>query len=384
MLQTRNYNPTSLRREAWLEINLTSLEHNIMKIKSWLDPRKTKIMAVLKADAYGHGALPIAELLIAHGINWLAVASIDEALSLRKLNKKVSILCLSPIPNWAIKTASDNDIDVSITSLEQLEKILNLSNVKNLRIHLKLDTGMHRLGIDSEEIPKAFNLLSKASNIKLISLFSHFAKAYDENSNLEQFNTFNQFLDQLDLTPKPLLHIASSQAIPISKYAHLDIVRPGLYLYGLEPNSYTQDLKPVLSLKARINQLKNIPENTKVGYDYTFTSSRPTTLAVVPIGYADGIDRGLSNLLLGSIDGKLIKQVGLISMDQMIFDITDIKGVNVGDVIELIDNKPYPHFKTDNNHVLSLSSWAKTLNTSTYELACKLKGRLPKLYIRED
>ncbi len=383
MLQTRNLIKSSLRREAWLEINLTSLEYNLDQIKSWINLNKTQIMAVLKSDAYGNGAIPVAEVLIAKGIKWFAVASIDEAIALRNLNNEISILILGPIPNWSIITAAEHNIDLTLTSYAQIKSMLNYINNKkiSLNIHLKIDSGMHRLGINPQEITTIVNLITANPYLKLVSIFSHLALAHDYKKCHKQFQTFTNCLKIYPCTALPITHLASSQAIRLFKFTHLDMVRSGLYLYGLEPCNYSTDLKPILSLKARINQIMTVSKDEGVGYDFTYILKRDSLLAVIPIGYADGIDRGLSNKLQGLINGKIIQQIGLISMDQMIFDITNTNDVSLGDVIELItDVHPNPINSTINP--FSLAHWANLLNTSTYELSTRLNGRLPKMYIR--
>ncbi len=383
MLPTRQANLTSLRRDAWVEVDLNAIEENLKLVRSWLLPdirgRCPQLMAVVKSDAYGHGAANVAELLAASGggVDWLGVASIDEGTQLRTAGIKLPILILSPTPSWAISTALENNLDITLTTEKQIRDVAACGKA---RVHLKIDTGMHRLGIPVDRVDAVLQLIKSFENLELVSAFSHLAKAGVEESVNEQNLLFAQSAKLVKkYFPQAFLHLASSEATGFPA-SHYDLVRVGLYLYGLEPNTVSLNLRPALSVRARINHITTIDAGQSVGYGLTWTAKQTSRLASIPIGYADGVDRGLSNQLPALIMGKKINQVGRISMDQMIFDITDVPEAQEGDVITLIGSDY--HGDNDSSQPLTLSHWAKTLDTITYELACRLRTRLPRVYTR--
>lgn len=368
-----------MQRDAWAQVNLNAVEYNLRLIKSWLNP-KTKLMTVVKSDAYGHGASGLSQVLAESGADYFGVASVDEGCQLRQTGIKKPILILSPCPGWALKTAIENNLELTITSALQLDELKEyLTRFKQTAtIHIKVDTGMHRLGIQPN---KCLDLILKAAEHKQIrvqGLFSHLAMADDQETSFAQNKIFTEVINQVKkakLAP-PLLHLASGEAARRFPELHYDMVRIGLYIYGLEPRTKSADLKPAMSVRARINQIQTLPANEGVGYGHTWESPMESRLASIPIGYADGIDRRLSNNMIGLLHGKPINQVGRISMDQMLFDISKVSQAQEGDVITLIGN--------DENKRLDLSAWAQELDTITYELACRLRARLPRIYTREN
>ncbi len=384
MLPNRQANLSSLRRDAWVEIDLNAIEENLKLVRSWLQPNIRgicpQLMAVVKSDAYGHGAANVAELLAASGggVDWLGVASIDEGTQLRAAGIKLPILILSPTPSWAISTALDNDLDITLTTEKQIRDVAACGKA---RVHLEIDTGMHRLGIPVESVEEVLQLIKSLENLELVSVFSHLAKASCAESVDKQNLLFGQAaqLAKKDF-PNIFLHLASSEATGAFPQSHYDLVRVGLYLYGLEPNTVSLNLRPALSVRARINHISTIEAGQSVGYGLTWTAKQTTRLASIPIGYADGVDRGLSNQLPALIMGKKVNQVGRISMDQMIFDITAVPEAQEGDVITLIGTDD--HGENNSAEGLTLGNWAKSLDTITYELACRLRARLPRVYTR--
>jgi alanine racemase len=381
MLPTPRHNtrlsPASILRDAWLEVSLSNLEHNIRTVRSWLKPSACRFMAVVKSDAYGHGAASTAELFQAAGADYLGVASIDEGTQLRAAGNKLPILILSPTPAWAIDSALDNDLDITITTPKQLEDVVQVAKRLNraARIHLKVDTGMHRLGIAPERTASVLDEIVLEPALKLVSIYSHLAKAGDQEAVHYQRKVFEEVRLTASKMKGIFYHLASSEATRLFADTHYDMVRVGLYLYGLEPNAVSTDLKPALSVRARINHIGEIEQGQSVGYSWTWTAPRPTRLASIPIGYGDGVDRGLSNNLIAHTSGKTIKQVGRISMDQMLFDITDVPEAQEGDVVTLIgEDEGHPS--------INLSQWANSLDTITYELACRMRARLPRVYTR--
>lgn len=349
-------------------------------------------MGAVKSDAYGHGALVCAEVLAACGASWLAVASADEGCQLRANGIKLPILVLSPTPTWAVSTALDHDLDLSVTSLGQLNDLIaqTANQARSAGVHIKIDTGMHRLGFSQESIIEVVNRLKSNPQLRLVSVFSHLAKSDDRSCvtlQNEKFKGSLALFEQAGLRPQ-FVHLASSEATRRFPFTHYNMVRVGINLFGLEPREVAADLMPVLSLRGRINQIISIEPGESVGYGWTWTAERRTRLAVIPVGYGDGVDRRLSNRIRGLLSGQAMRQVGTISMDQMCFDITDIDSAQEGDVITLIGTElGSEHIKQGldlDSSCLSLSEWAKILGTITYELACRLRVRLPRIYTRSN
>lgn len=360
-----------LRRDAWLEINLDHLRHNLNLVKTWT---KSPILGVVKGDAYGHGANEVTKLLLSQDINWLGVASAAEALDLRQNFLKPQILILSPAPETSIAKLIEQKIDLTVTSFEQIELIDSIAKglSTRARVHLKMDSGMHRLGGRLADLTKLLDSIN-SKNLELISIFSHLAKSGDHAATQFQYENFVSALNYAKdkINPDVFVHLANSEATRKFSFAHMDMVRIGLYLYGLEPRALSTDLKPALALKARITHLTPIKAMEGAGYDWTYVADKDGLLASIPVGYADGVPRRLSNQMVAMLDGKLIKQAGRISMDQMLFDVTDIPNIKTGDIITLLDA---------NTKELTLSHWAELDDTITYELACALAMRLPRIY----
>lgn len=417
MVSTRQVTISSFHRDAWVEIDLAAVEHNIAVTLSWLTAssqlsltsgfpesklnqfrsnsksQTTQLMAVVKSDAYGHGAPSLADVLTAGGATWLGVASVDEGCQLRNEGIKTPVLILSPSPSWAIENALAADLDITIASASQIKDIDAASRrqEKVANVHLKVDTGMHRLGVAPEACSDVLNQISSCPNLKLASVFSHLASAADEEPTRFQSDRLAIALGALPKKQRSLLkHFASSEATKLFPTTHLDMVRVGLYLYGLEPTTVSNELRPAMSVRGRINHIGTIESGEQVGYGWTWQAQRPTRLASIPIGYADGVSRDLSNRIEGLLLGHVVPQVGRISMDQMLFDITDVPDAQDGDVITLIGSEQKrPGVPSKNSSesgkvgkTLYLATWAQMLNTITYELACRLRARLPRIYTR--
>lgn len=387
MLASRQPIVASVRRDAWVEVDLGAIEYNVGVVRSWLSPG-TRMMAVVKGDGYGHGAVGMAELLAASGTDWFGVASVDEGCQLRAAGISSPILVLSPVPAWALPAALENDLQLTVTALTQIEDIVAAATKlqRIAKVHVKIDSGMHRLGVLPERTIGVLEELSKHAAVKVKGLFSHLAKADDEECTRWQKAQFDKVLADLDaagLRPD-IVHFASSDATRLFPWTHYDMVRPGLVLYGLESRVVSQVVKPALSVRGRIVHTNEIAAGESVGYSLTWTASRPTRVASIPIGYADGIDRGLSNRLEGTLLGKRIPQIGLISMDQMLFDITDVPHAQEGDVITLIgcESEHASAGPGEHQHTLYMATWANALETITYELACRLRARMPRIYTR--
>ncbi len=392
MVRERQQTLSSVRRDAWVEVDLSAIEKNLATVSRFLPggksakTRKTKLMAVVKGDAYGHGSVPVAEVLVAIGADWLGVASVDEACQLRSADIKAPILILGPAPNWAVKTAIESDLDMTVTALSELKDVNQTAQrIKRVaRVNIKVDTGMHRLGVLPENFEPMLEFVRQSPSLNLVSVFSHLAMAGDQEVTEKQNVVFKQCIDTArSLIKTPFLaHLASSEAVRYFPETHYDMVRVGIYLYGLEAKKDSAILIPSMSVRARINHTQEIEEGESAGYNFTWTAKRKSRLASLPVGYADGVNRALSNRMSCLLNGKLVKQVGIISMDQMLVDITDVPEAQEGDVITLIGQEHSAGEDSHTNQTLTLAQWATMLDTITYELACNLRVRLPRIYTR--
>lgn len=383
MLASRQLTVSSICRDAWVEIDLNNIEFNVKTIRSWLNESQTGLMAVVKSDGYGHGAGEVALASVRAGATWLAVATLDEGTELREFDRVTPILLLGPIPTRSIQTAVENRLDLTITSQSDLQAAQTVANQINriVRVHLKIDTGMHRLGASPDDVESLVRQIESQPNLELISVFSHLAKADQIEFTKKQDDCFSAVLQNLSANfpqllrrdgGKVLAHIASGDAARHNPFTQHDMVRAGLNLYGLEARTVSDIVKPALSIRGRINSLREIEPGEAVGYNLTWQAKEKARIASIPIGYADGIDRGLSNRIDGLLHGKKVKQVGVISMDQMLFDVTSVPECALGDTLTLIGR--------DGDHAIQLAAWANMLDTITYELACRMRVRLPRIY----
>ncbi len=378
-----NDNLTSFCHEAWAEINLAALKHNVKVIQSWLKP-PSQLMAVVKTDAYGHGISGVASVLAAAKVNWFGMITVDEGCQLRQLGIKKPALVLSPAPACTIIPALESQLHLTVTSSSQIQDIARAASQINqvAYVHVKVDTGTHRLGVSINKLPEVLDALKNSSWVKLVGLFSHLAKAREEEFTCYQNKIFKKAIqDTINAGCKPqVFHLACGEAARHFPDTHYDLARVGLYLYGLEPTCVSDVVSPVLSLRAKITNCKDIDAGEAVGYNLTWKAERPSRLASISIGYADGVDRRLSNCISAILKDKLIKQVGLIGMNQMLFDITDVPAAREGDIITLIGGQEVPSQSGFKPHCLHLATWATLLDTITYDVACRLRVRLPRVY----
>ncbi|MBQ8886372.1 MAG: alanine racemase [Candidatus Gastranaerophilales bacterium] len=363
------------KRDAWVEINLDAIEKNILSLKTFVK-EGTKILAVVKADAYGHGSSMIAPTLLASGVDYLGVASIDEGIELRNNKFKSPILVLGAAPIWAFDYAAQNNISLSMFLDNHIEaaKLTYRKTGLKTKAHIKLDTGMNRIGVEKDYAVEFIKKVQSLECVELQGIFTHFANAENEEKTLEQLKIWDNILSQVD-TKGLILHCFNTAAT-ISKYQekNYNMVRLGLALYGLVPDlpsfaNEVPNLIPAMSLKGRIINIHTAKSGTGVSYCHTFVAKKDTKIATIPIGYADGVDRRLSNKIYGILNGQKVPQVGNITMDQMMFDISGIDA-NEGDIITLIGDD------------ISINDWAEKLGTINYELTCRLKARLSRVYTR--
>jgi len=366
----RTHSTTSTQRDAWIEINLSALERNYKKLK---DLVKTEIMAVVKADAYGHGATILAPILQTLKVNSFGVATVDEGIELRKCGIKTPIIILGATPLWAYENCYKNKLTITIYSNEQITQLEDCFRdapterlYSKIPVQLKIDTGMNRLGINYIEAPETIKKILKSNYLDLQGIFSHLSDAKDYDFSKIQKERFDHVIETC-YGMSLQRHIANSYAAINYPDFRYDLTRIGIAIYGQEFNF----LEPLISLKGRITAIHQIFKGEFVSYDRKWQAKEDSLIATVPIGYADGVDRRLSNKIYALYKGQKIKQVGNITMDQMMFDITEIKNPLVNDVIILIGDG------------ISISSWAEKLDTITYELLCRFKIRLPRVYTRD-
>ena len=364
----------NIHKDAWVEVNLEHLAHNIQEIRKII-PKNKKFLGIVKADAYGHGAQMIAKTMLASGVDWFGVSSIDEGLDLREIKIKAPILVVGAVPVWAVETAAQNDISISIFNdehLEACEDVYKRTGIKP-KVHVKIDTGMNRIGVRSEYAVEYIKKVQCADYLRFEGIFTHLAAAEEKEPTDEQIKRWNEVISSVN-TDGLLLHIQNTAAT-FAYDIPSNMVRVGISLYGLLPDlpsetKHLPQLKQIMSLKGRITNIHEVKPNEGVSYSHTFVAYEPTKVATIPIGYADGIDRKLSNKIYAKLNGNKIKQIGNITMDQMRFDLGDTEA-QIGDVVTLLDEED-----------LSLDNWAEILGTINYELTCRLKVRLPRVYTR--
>ena len=370
------------RERAWIEIDLNALAHNVREIKHFLNPG-TKLMAVVKADAYGHGAVTVAQTALANGADCLAIATLTEGVELRQAGITAPILILGAINAIEdIKALALWQLEATIVSSEQakvFDRTLNEIG-RTLPVHLKLDTGMSRLGTNWQDANTFLASIESLPNLNIASIYSHFATADESDRTImnlqhQRFQAAITRLNNAGYVP-PQLHIANSAATLGDRSCHYDLVRVGLALYGLYPASHFNsciDLKPVLKVKAKIAQVKTIPAGEGVSYGRRYITQKDIKVAVVGIGYADGIPRNLSNRLEAIVDDKLVAQIGSITMDQLMLNVDDIANVRSGDIVTLIGDR--------GDLAITAEDWANKLDTISWEILCGFKHRLPRVNV---
>ncbi len=376
-----------LRQRAWVEIDLGALAHNVRQLKIFLAPQ-TALMAVVKADAYGHGAITVAQTVLESGASWLGVATVPEGIELREAGIKEPILILgathtpeqiTAIAHWQLQPTLCNFKQALVFS-ETLEATAECEPVP---VHIKLDTGMSRLGPPWQQAAEFVQLVQRLPKLQIASIYSHLATAEDVDQTVmrQQQTRFDRAIAQIKTTgiPLPLLHLANSAATLSGRGLHYNMVRVGLAIYGLYPAAHLQsniNLKPVLQVKARVTQVKTIPPQTGVSYGHQFISDRQLYLAVVGIGYADGVPRNLSNKMTVLIRGQRIPQIGAITMDQLMLDVSAIPDLQEGEVVTLLGQ--------EGNELISANDWATELSTISWEILCGFKHRLPRVSVGQS
>ncbi len=381
---------TGLR--TWIEIDKKAIKHNYRVFRSLIS-KKTKLMGVVKSNAYGHNLFEFAKELEKLGVDYLAVDSATEGINLRKDGIKIPILVLGYTLPEMIEKAVANDLEITVSSFDYFAQIKKLNSKKPVKVHIKVDTGMHRHGFLVSETEKVINELNKLKNkIKVLGLYTHFAAAKnpafpkETKKQIEIFNQWREAFSQAGI--KVINHTCATSGTILFPEVHLDMFRVGIGLYGLWPSrevqAYAQNkfnLKPVLSWKTVIAEIKDIKAGESIGYDFTEKLNRKSKIAVLPIGYWHGYPRALSSIGQVLIGGHKCKIIGRICMDIMIVDVTDVKpfknsqglrSVEVGDEVTIIG--------VDNKEKITADDIATLLDASVYELVTRINPLIKKIY----
>ena len=379
-------------RRTWAQISLNRIEHNYKVIREQISD-DTKLCCVIKADAYGHGALEFAELYEKLGADFFAVSNLEEALQLRIGGIKLPILILGYTPASYAKELADNNISQAILSLEYARELSDSAKTFGVSVksHIKIDTGMSRIGIMCQDIERdnALNEVMEIfslSNLDIEGIFTHFAVSDEKDEGkdytMHQVECFEYIINSLKDngidTDKIIKHCSNSAAIMDYKSAHMDMVRAGIILYGLSPSSKLKGqiaLKPAMEIKSVVAHIKEVDEGTTISYGRTFEAEKKMKIATVPIGYADGYIRNLAKDAYMIVKGRKAKVVGRICMDQCMIDITDIDGVKVGDTVTVVGKSGNTEITMDD-----VASWTGTIN---YEVVCLVGKRVPRVYVRD-
>ncbi|NLY68032.1 MAG: alanine racemase [Tissierellia bacterium] len=370
-------------RPVWAEINLDNLAHNMREVKRTVK-EGTLITAVVKANAYGHGSIYAAKTFLENGADRLAVATLSEAIELRKAGIDVPILILGYTPTSQYPLVIEHDITQAIYNLESARAFSQAAEKLNKTglLHIKIDSGMGRIGfLPTDEAINDIIEISKLANIKVEGIFTHFATADEKDkryTNL-QYDRFMSVINKLEEKGLsiPIKHVANSAAIIDLPDFNLNMVRAGIMLYGYYPSEEVYkdrvNLIPAMSLKARVSHIKRVPKNTGISYGQIFVTERESKIATIPIGYADGFTRMLSSKVEVSVKGKKVPVVGRICMDQCMLDVTEIDDLNIGDEVVIFGYE---------KGSLNADDIANMLGTISYEILCMVSRRVPRVYVQ--
>ena len=383
---------------TWAEIDLNAYAHNITELKR-ITRNGARLMAVVKANGYGHGAIEVARKALENGAQYLGVARINEAVQLRTAGLDAPILIFGYTPPDLAETLIRYDLTQTVYSIAAANTLSGIAGRqgKKIKVHIKVDSGMGRLGLLLKE-PTAGNpgdrpatdpvqqalAISRLSGLTVEGTLTHFATAdsTDKSYANRQLEKFLDFVDRLrreGLEP-PIKHAANSGALIDLPESHLDMVRPGIATYGLYPsgevNKNKVDLKPVMTLKSRIIHLKKVPAGFNISYGITYQTNKSTTIATVPIGYADGFNRLLSNRGHMLVHGQRVPIVGRVCMDLTMLDVGNVPDVAIEDDVVV--------FGQHQNESVTADEMASTLNTINYEIVSTITARVPRIYVKQD
>ena len=366
-------------RPTWAEIDLKAIRYNFRQIKN-LVGEKIKQMVVVKANAYGHGIVKVSRELSKEGVDYLGVATMDEAVCLRSKNVKKPILVLGSVLPDEIAPALKNNITLTLSSEELLRAMQGEAKTAKIKakVHVKVDTGMGRIGLWHEDALSFIEEISRSDNIELECIYTHFSTAArDKVYTISQIESFEKLIDELEKKgiSIPYKHAANSIAAVNFKRSHLNLIRPGLIIYGMYPKRGFErllKLKPAMALKTRIVFLKKVPPGRSISYGRTYVTQKHTKVATLPIGYADGYGRILSNKAQVLVKGERAPVIGKVTMDQTMIDVGHIKDVKIGDEVILIGKQA--------NEWIKAEKLARLAGTIPYEIVCSITDRVPRIY----
>ena len=356
-------------RPTWAEIDVGAFERNVEAIAA---RQPARLIALLKADAYGHGAVELARRCRPDRVAMIGVALLEEALDLRRAGITLPILVLGALSEAQVRTALDEDITMGVPGPESLEVIAGVAREREVAIHLKLDSGMGRMGVVESELPRVIELLRSAPQLRIDAIYTHFANAGDPtdpftDQQLARFDALLATLREAGVSaPK---HHAANSAATMRGITPGDYVRVGLALYGAEPlDAGSSRLEPVMRWRTAIVRLKELPPGSAIGYGHTFHTKRESRIATLPVGYADGYSRRFSNRGEVLVGGQRAPVVGRVSMDLTTIDVTDVPSAAPGDEVVLLGDG------------ITAEELAGKLDTISYEVFCSVSKRVPRLY----
>lgn len=366
-------------RPTWAEINLVSIAHNVRAFRHHI-PQPTRVMAVVKADGYGHGAVEVARAALAAGAEWLAVALVEEGILLRQAGLAAPILILGYLPPESMSAVIQYHLTPGIVDIVTLELMEDeaLRQRRRIGVHVKLDTGMGRLGPGNDGGLDLARRVMRSNQLELDGVYTHFATAdeADKSYTLRQLDKFKSIVETIKKDrPQVIAHCANSAAAIEIPEAQFDMVRIGISLYGMYPSPQVKpllDLQPAMALYTSISFVKDVPQGSPISYGRTFVTSRPSRIATLPLGYADGYMRTLSGKAHVLIQGKRVRQVGRICMDYCMVDITDLPEVGTGEPVVIFGRQGSEQILAD-----ELAALAGTIN---YEIVCAVSARVPRYY----
>ncbi len=376
--------PTRLQGSwpCWIEVDLDAIRHNVESFRRLSGP-SCRILAVVKSQAYGHGALAVSRAALEAGASWLAVARVREGVQLRRGGITAPILLLGPAAPSEFATAIDHDVCLTLVDAEQARLVseVAVSRGKIAGVQAKLDTGLSRYGASLDELRELLRAIEGLPALRLEGLFSHFATADDPDTSFaaSQVERFQRAVEQLEAEGShiPMLHMAASAGTLAMEGSRLDMVRVGLSLYGLYPASHlasVAELRPALSVRSRVARLLSLKPGDSVGYGRSFIADRPVRAALVSMGYADGLPRSHSNRGAVLIGGRRAPIIGRISMDLCVVDVGQCGEVQVGDPVTVIGRQ--------GDECISCDEFATTSGTISYEVLTSLGFRMPRVYMR--
>ena len=367
-------------RSTFAVINLSNLKHNLNRIKT-LAP-SSKVMAIVKANAYGHGIVEISKALEKFGVDYLGVAFADEGITIREAGIKIPIVVLVPTFPDEAKKFVEYDLQASVSTHEFVAELSKeaIKAGKTIPVHLCIGTGMNREGIQPGDAVQCMDKCKGMANIEFVGVCTHFATSSTDAVFVKrQLRLFNDTLESLKQAGYnfPIIHTANSGAIANHPEAHYSIVRPGMSLYGYSPIPELTgkfDLKPILTLRTKVVMMRKIRKGESVGYDRLFISDKPTTIATIPVGYGDGYFKTLTNKSQCLINGKRYNLVGTVCMDECMVDVGD-DDIKVGDEVVLLGKQ--------GNEEITAFELANKIGTIQYEILTAISARVPRLYIED-